>query len=193
MDFSEKLAKAKAREEERGRPTKTVTVSLDAEVTTRLRELEEKLELEKQKPQDGRLAKKNPLALLIDEIEEVQAEFEDTLVDLKFTRLKGGDWNDLTVTNPPRLNSIPDTQFFGYNIHAVARAAAPLSGVLVADGEEQPLSEAQWADLFELIDGKGHEEIADAIYQLNEGDSKRAVDLGKARRAAALASETKSS
>lgn len=193
MNISEKIAKAKADQDERGRPTKTVTVSLDATVTKKLTELEQKLELEKQKPQDGRLAKKTPLALLLDEIEQVKAEYEDTLVDIRFTRLEGTGWSDITIVNPPRDDSLPDKVIFGYNVHAVTRRAAILSGVLLDGDDEQTLTEEQWADLFVLLDGAGIDDISNAIYQLNEGDSRRAVDLGKARRAAAQASETKSS
>jgi hypothetical protein len=194
MDFSDKLAKAKAEQAERGRPTKTVTVSLDADVTKRLIELEAKRDVEMEKPDDGRLAKKSALTLILEQIAEVEAEYADTLVDLKFTRLEGTDWSDITIVNPPRPDAIADKVVFGYNVHAVTRRAAVESGVLIEDdGSERELTEEQWSDLFILLDGAGIDAVGNAIYQLNEGDSKRAVDLGKARRAAARASETKSS
>jgi hypothetical protein len=193
MSFDDKLAKAKQSREEQGPPTRTVTVTLDQDVSTRLVKLEEQLELEKQKPVDGRLSKKSPIAELMEEIQTVKAEFVDTLVDLKFTRIIGSDWNDLTIVNPPREDSLPDMQVFHYNIAAVTRAAAIRSGVLVDDdGSERPLTEAQWEDMFELLSGKDMERIANAIYALNEGESERAVDLGKALRDATRASEPKS-
>lgn len=193
MDFSDKLAKAKQSREEQGPPTRTVTVTLDQDVSTRLADLEEKLEVEKQKPLDGRLSKKSPLALLQEEIETVKAEYVNTLVDLKFSRMEGTGWNDLTIVNPPREDSLPDKLIFGYNIHAVTRAAAVVSGVLVEDdGSERELTQQQWDDLFVLLSGKDNEKIANAIYALNEGESERAVELGKALRDETRASEKKS-
>jgi hypothetical protein len=188
MSFNDKLAAAK----EKGRPTRLVTVSLDAEVSGRLRALEAEVEDEKQKPQDGRLAKSSPLAELLKQVESVKAEFAGTLVDLKFTRMLGSDWSDLTITNPPRPESLPDKVVFGYDFHAVTRGAALRSGVVIEDGKERELTDGEWNDLFELLSGGDHEQIANAVYSLNEGDSNRAVELGKALRAATLVSEKKS-
>lgn len=188
MNFSERLEAA----QKRGRPSKIVTVSLNDEVSGRLNALREQLEAEKQKPQDPRLSKKSPIALLLQEIDEVEAEFAGTLVDLKFTRLPGSDWSDLTIVNPPREDSLPDKMVFGYNVHAVTRAAATRSGVLVEGGTERELTEQEWADLFEVLSGSDHERIVNAVYSLNEGDSNQAVELGKALRAATSASEAKS-
>lgn len=186
--FNEKLAAAK----EKGRPFKTVTVSLDAEVSSRLAALEARVEDEKRAPDDGRLAKSSPLAKLLKQVDEVKAEFAETLVDLKFTRMLGSDWSDLTITHPPRPDSLPDKVVFGYDFHAVTRGAALRSGVVVEDGQERELTDEQWNDLFELLSGGDHEQIANTVYSLNEGDSNRAVELGKAQRAATLDSEKKS-
>ncbi|WP_336698180.1 hypothetical protein [Curtobacterium sp. USHLN213] len=186
--FNEKLAAAK----EKGRPSKTVTVSLDAEVSGRLAELEAQVEVEKRKPDDGRLAKSSPLAKLLKQVDDVKAEFAETLVDLKFTRMLGSAWLDLTTTNPPRPDSISDRMVFGYDFHAVTRAAALQSGVLVEGGEERELAAEEWDDLFNLLSGGDHEQIANAVYALNEGESNRAVELGKALRAVTPASEKKS-
>lgn len=193
MDFNAKLAKAKQTRDEQGPPTRIVTVTLDQDVSSRLAVLEDQLEIEKQKPNDARLAKKSPIAALLDEIEKVKAEYVDTLVDLKFTRIVGTEWNDLTIVNPPREDSLPDKVIFGYNVHAVTRAAAVLSGVLVEDDEsETTLSEEKWNELFELLSGKDLEKISNAVYALNEGETERAVDLGKALRAETRASAKKS-
>lgn len=192
MGFSDKLEKAKEQRAEHGLPTRTVTVTLDQDVSERLRQLEAQLEEEKQRPQDGRLSKKSPIAALQQEIESVKAEYVDTLVDLRFTRMLGSDWNDLTIVNPPREDSLPDKVIFGYNIHAVTRAAATRSGVVLEDDGERTLTEEEWNDLFVLLSGKDHENVANAIYALNEGETERAVELGKALRDATLASETKS-
>lgn len=188
MGFNEKLAAAK----EKGRPSKTVTVSLDAEVSGRLADIEAAVEVEKTKPDDGRLAKSSPLAKLLEQVEQVKAEFADTLVDLKFTRLIGADWLDITSTNPPRSDVIADRLVFGYDFQAVTRAAAMKSGVLVEEGEERELTDDEWDDLLGLLSGGDHEQIANAVYALNEGESNRAVELGKALRAATLAYEKKS-
>ncbi len=186
--FNEKLAAAK----EKGRPSKTVTVALDDEVAARLAELDERIEAEKQKPDDGRLAKSSPLAKLIKEADEVRDQFANSLVDLKFTRLVGEGWSDLTLNNPPRPNVLAD-MYFQYDFNAVTRHAAVESGVLVDGDDEQELTAEQWEDLFSVVSGDDHRRIADAIFALNEGDSARAVEVGKAQRAAALASVKKSS
>lgn len=192
MGFNERLAAATKRVEEKGRPFEIVTVALDEDISMRIRELEEELEAEKQKPQDGRLSKKSPMVKLTEQIEQVKAEYADALVDLKFTRMLGADWGDITITNPPREDSLPDRAFFGYNFHAVTRLAAVRSGVLLEDGVEQTLTDQQWDELFALLSGKDHENVANAIYRLNEGDTARAVEVGKALRAAANGSERKS-
>lgn len=193
MDFDDKLAKAKQTRDEQGPPSRIVTVALDQDVSQRLADLEEQLEQEKKKPTDGRLTKKSPLAALVEQIDKVKAEFVDTLVDLKFTRILGSDWNDLTIVNPPREDSLPDKVFFGYNMHAVTRAAALLNGVIVEDdGTEHAPTEEQWNQIFELVSGKDLENIADAVYALNEGESERAVELGKALRDETRASAKKS-
>lgn len=186
--FNEKLAAAK----EKGRPSKTVTVSLDAEVSGRLAELEAAVEVEKTKPDDGRLAKSSPLSKLLEQVEAVKTEFADTLVDLKFTRLVGADWLDITSTHPPRPDVLADKLVFGYDFQAVTREAAMKSGVLIEEGAERELSDAEWDDLLGLLSGGDHEQIANAVYALNEGESNRAVELGKALRAATLAYEKKS-
>jgi hypothetical protein len=186
--FEAKLAAAK----EKGRPSKTVTVSLDAEVSGRLSEVEAAIEAEKQRPGDERLAKASPLAKLLEQAEAVKAEFAGTLVDLKFTRLIGADWLDITSTHPPRPDVIADKLVFGYDFQAVTRDAAVRSGVLVEDDTERELTAEEWDDLFALLSGGDHEQIANAVYSLNEGESNRAVELGKALRAATLAYEKKS-
>lgn len=188
MGFNEKLAAAK----EKGRPSRVVTVSLDADVSGRLYDLEAEREIEKGKPQDDRLAKTSRLAEILQEIESVKADYAGTLVDLKFTRMLGSDWTDLTLVNSPRPDSLPDKVVFGYNFHAVTRAAALQSGVVIEDGQERELTEEEWDDLFQLLSGGDHQQIADVVYALNEGESNRAVELGKALRASTLVSEMKS-
>lgn len=187
--FNEKLAAAK----EKGRPSKTVTVSLDAEVSAKLADIQVRLDAEQRKPDDGRLAKKPAKSNLESEAEQIRAEFADTLVDIKFTRLVGDEWTQLVVSNPPRDNVLPDIAFFGYNFSAVTAEAARQSGVIVEGDEERVLSADEWDDLFSLISGGDHKNIADAVYALNEGEAARAVELGKALRAATIDSGKKSS
>ena len=189
MGFNEKLAAAK----EKGRPSRVVTVCLDADISARLAVLEDErddaLHAERQ---DGRLAKKSRATELNKQIEAVRAEFADALVDLKFTRLIGSAWLELIAHNPPRPDNVADNGVFGYNFHAVTREAAEVSGVVVEGDEDRELSESEWDDLFGIISGGDHQRVADVIYALNEAESLRAVELGKALRAAARDSEKKS-
>jgi len=186
--FNEKLAAAKVKP----RPSKTVTVALDDDVAARLSEIEDRIEAEKQKPDDGRLAKSSPLAKLLNQADDIRADFADSLVELKFTRLLGEGWSDLTLNNPPRPNVLAD-MYFQYDFNTVTRHAAVESGVLLEGDEERELTVAEWDDLLSVISGGDHRRIADTIFALNEGDSARAVEVGKALRAVALASEKKSS
>lgn len=188
MGFNEKLAAAKAKP----RPFKTVTVALDDDVAARLSEVEDQIEAEKQKPDDGRLAKSSPLTKLLKQADEIRAQFADSLVELKFERLIGEGWSDLTLNNPPRAGVLAD-MYFQYDWNAVTRHAAIDSGVVIEGDETHELTGEEWEDLFGVISGGDHRRIADAIFALNEGDSARAVEVGKALRAVALASEKKSS
>lgn len=109
------------------------------------------------------------------ETEDVEVEVAGELVKLRFTEMDGPDWSALTIKYQPRDDVLVD-QRFQYNVHAVCRDAAPLSGVRL-DGDDEvaltvdpkakpPVDE--WADLFSVISGHDFTVISDAIWSLNE-------------------------
>lgn len=120
----------------------------------------------------------------------LRAEVE-SLLTLRFYKLDGDRWADLTAQCPLRLNAPIDRQY-GYNLHAVVKLAAPLSGVALEGDAEVPLtvSEAsedapepvdEWADLFRLLSGHEVSRIVDTVYRLNEYDpAERVSRLKKA-------------
>jgi hypothetical protein len=118
------------------------------------------------------------------------------LVRLKFTELPAASWADVCAHSPVRSGVLTD-QRYGYNVHAACRAAAPLCGVLVVDGEDVPLelrrnslggvTGSDWDDLFEVISGHEFGLIADAIFELNEWGPQQRLEAAK--KASTLASD----
>lgn len=170
--FSDRLASAKAAV----KPFRDVVVSLDADVSERRAELVEALAKARANP-DARLAAKSALDLIQEQLDELLALTADSLVTLRFSRMSGVDWAEVTARCPVRLDAAIDRQY-GYNMHAVCALAAPLSGVRVEGGELVPLVVSaasagvpavnEWADLLTTVSGFEFGLIVDAIYELNE-------------------------
>jgi hypothetical protein len=109
---------------------------------------------------------------------QVEIEVGGEIVEFEFERLPGRTWADLVATHPPRDGSRVDARL-GYNTHAGAEAAAPLSGFRIVDGERQTLSEEQWAALFDTFDGPDLEMLSTAIWGLNVYESWQAAKDAK--------------
>jgi hypothetical protein len=101
------------------------------------------------------------------ELEAFDEEVLKSLVTLKFTRLDGERWANLTAANPMRIDVQLDRNY-GYNFDAVSRSAAILSGVRLDDDGEQLMTADQWARLFKVLSGHDYQRIIDAIFTLNE-------------------------
>lgn len=186
--FAEKLAAAKAV----SRPFKDVTIALragDADARAELEqaqtELQERFEAAQvEAAKDRRLAAGAPAldgfaeqftALAERELELDQAE-ADHLITLRFWEIPGEQWADLTVKHPPRAGVLADLPY-GYNLHAAAKAAAPVNGRLVEDdGSLTELTPDQWADLWDQLPGRSFGAVADAIYALNEYEPEMRVE-----------------
>lgn len=182
--FSERLAAAKAAE----KPAREVVITLDSGLSEQRAELQEKIaraEAEK----DDRLGLKSLADDLREQLEELNLAAADSLITLRFTRVSGADWAELTARCPVRLDAAIDRQY-GYNMHAVCKLAAPLSGVLVDGDEVSTLSADEWADLFNTISGFEFMRIVDAIYELNEYEPAVRVNELKKELSARLDLET---
>lgn len=181
---SEKLAAAKAAP----RPFLDVSVALTDTLSDGRAALLESVKDAKKSRAKDRNARVAKVEAELDAL--LRAEVE-SLLTLRFYKLDGDRWADLTAQCPLRLNSPIDRQY-GYNILAVVKLAAPLSGVSVEGDEEVPLtvSEAsedspepvdEWSDLFRVLSGHEVSRIVDAVYRLNEYDpAKRVSRLKKA-------------
>lgn len=96
----------------------------------------------------------------------------------RFTQMDGTEYATEVMRNPPDPSIVVD-KAYGYNLSGVAHAVTPQCAVRVEGDEEIPLSEEEWADLFAVLDGGGHQEINNAIFTLNEYASAKAVKAAK--------------
>jgi hypothetical protein len=175
--FSEKLASAKAAP----RKTKDVQILLDVDLAEQREAL--RAELEKARADataDQRLASSNPNVDAVQErLDKLITDSAESLITLRFERLSGDAWSEITARCPVRLDAPIDRQY-GYNMHGVCKLAAPLSGGRVEGDTVIPLTVTkasegipavdEWADLFETISGHEMVLIIDAIYDLNAWD-----------------------
>ena len=182
--FKERLAAAKAAP----KPTREVTVSLDADVSEKRAALQAELEAARANP-DARLAAKSAPELVQEKLDELLTITADSLITLRFSRLSGPAWAEITARCPVRLDAAIDRRY-GYNMHAVCRLAAPMCGVRVEGEELVPLEVVpasagvpavdEWADLFDTISGHEFGLIMDAVYELNEYEpAQRIAQMGK--------------
>lgn len=101
------------------------------------------------------------------------------IVQLEFAKLLGADWLGLTVTHPPREGATLDSNL-GFNIDATA-ADYPADQVTIAG--ETP-SKEQWAEFYGVLDAPHRQNIATALWSINQFTPARALTtLGKASRA----------
>lgn len=188
--FSKKLAKAKAAPRE----FLDVTVAL----TDTLADDREQLKKSLAKARKSRAADRSDRVAVVEaELDALLRAEVESLVELRFYKLDGDAWADLTAQCPLRLTSPIDRQY-GYNIHAVVKLAAPLSGFAIEDGEEVPLTVEEksednlepvdeWAELFRVISGGEMSRIVDTVYRVNEYDPAERVNrLKKASMAMAV-------
>lgn len=175
MSFSEQLAKAKAA----ARPSKDVQVLIDGGLSDERVAMQGDVErLQAEAASDQRLTGENPKVKAAQKkLNAFLEKSHDALVTLRFTRLPGDQWAEITARCPVRVDAPIDRQY-GYNMTAVCKLAAPLSGVRVDGDAEVPLlvtkaaegvpAVDEWADLFETISGHELGRIIDAVYELNE-------------------------
>jgi hypothetical protein len=108
----------------------------------------------------------------------VDVSLNGVLRTFRFDRMDGQEYDALTNLYPPRLTATLD-KFYGYNIHDVALACAPLSGRLVDGDTLVELSEDQWRKYFKGASGAAVGRIRDAIFNLNEYMPAQEVEAAK--------------
>ncbi|MCU1441138.1 MAG: hypothetical protein JWP85_2135 [Rhodoglobus sp.] len=176
--FSERLAAAKVAP----RKTKDVSILLDTDLAEQREALRDQIgRVRAIADADQRLSGgTHPAEVLLQEqLDKLLADSAESLITLRFARLSGDAWSEITARCPVRPDAPIDRQY-GYNMHAVCKLAAPISGARV-DGEDlvpllvTPASEGvpavdEWSDLFNTISGHEMVLIIDAIYDLNAWD-----------------------
>lgn len=185
--FSERLAAAK----NAPRPFRDVQVILDAGLSEQREELRKALVAAKAEASgDERLSGGiNPrVAEVQEKLDAVLDASAESLVTLRFTRMSGDEWSEVTARNPLRLD-VPIDRHYGYNMNGVCRSAAPVSGARLEGDELIPLEVVrgtagapavdEWSDLFGTIGGHEMGLIIEAVYELNEWEPAHRIDLLK--------------
>lgn len=102
-------------------------------------------------------------------------ELGDEIVGVRVWPLSGSEWRDLVVKHPPRPDAVRDRNM-GYNLDSVSRVYPRVA--LVVDDVEQQIGE-RWADIWDVLSAPDQENVALAIWGLNEFDPRKRVE-GKA-------------
>lgn len=187
--FDERLAAAKAAP----RKTKDVPVCIDEELAQEREALLDALaDAEKSDKNDERLGAPNDVfsAPIRERLDALAEAAQNALVILRFRRMDGDKWAEITSRHPVRLD-VPIDLHFGYNYDAVCAEAAVNSGVRVEGEAEVPMEPAQWIDLFQVLAGSDVAKVRDAIWSLNEFEPAKRLDALVKGYGAAPRSETK--
>ena len=156
-------------------PTRTVIVMLTPNDDA-MRRREELLTaiVDVEKAAGERLARKAPTAKLREELAALEKSETKFMRTLRFTKLDGIKWAELTAKYGPREDVAFDAQL-GYNHHAVALIAAKVNGTDVTDGAEEPLDDADWETIHKVASGWDIENIATAVLEMNVMRSARTI------------------
>jgi hypothetical protein len=156
-------------------PTITVTVCLSTKATeerdaimVRIREAEAK------KGAGDRLSKKTEVQSLREELAAVEDREREHMHVLRFTKMSGLDFANLTAQFTAREKSALDQQL-GYNHHAACLAAAKQSGVELVDDKPVALDDEDWQTIYDIGSGWDLENIVQAVLNLNATGSARLV------------------
>lgn len=195
MNFDELLT----RSEQRPRTYKDVPVCLDGDIADRIAALREQLtQVAAETAADQRLAAgENPqITDLQQQIDELREAAQQSLVTLRFYRIPGHAWSELSLHHPVRAD-VPVDRHYGYNISTLSLAAAAYVdtdtdtpyGFRLEGEEEHRLTLEQWARLFAVLSGSEVTDVQNAVWSLNEAEPANRLDAlvkdsGAARRSA---------
>ncbi|MFK0072658.1 hypothetical protein [Arthrobacter woluwensis] len=132
----------------------------------------------------------DPAKALLAELEELEASVQDDIITLRFRQLSFDVWNALIAKYPPR-EGVEMDRAKGYDIVAVTKHTAEISGHSLADGLTEPISSDEWADLWPNVSGGDFDRIWRATTRLNETLGWQGVgELKKASTPAPASTET---
>jgi hypothetical protein len=158
--------------------TTTVTVCLDTEVAEQRDVLLTKLAEARQAQEKAgaRLTQKSPIPKLQAELAALEDREREHMHVLRFTKLDGLEWVNITATHPARPDSADDLSL-GYNNHAASIEAAKVNGVEIVEGKADPveLDDDDWATILEVGSGWDVENIVTSVMNLNVLRSARKV------------------
>lgn len=182
--LEELLGKAKSE----ARPHMDVDVSLAAGVAQRAEDLEAEhreaavemaaLEAEGRFTDKRRRPLQERMDSLREKIAEVEAEARSSLVTLRFTALKGGDWALLTGSSVARPGVAIDLGY-QYNYHEVCTEAGARSVQRVEDGVTSPVSPETFREILDVVSGNDFERIMSAVFAVNVWSSSEDLRLSK--------------
>lgn len=183
--FAEKVAAAKAAP----RLFRDVTVSLDTTASGERAGLVAEREA-LLNPADKRMSRKIDTSELDAKLAEIEERERASAITLRFFKVPGDEWANLTAANPARDGALVDLRF-GYNMHAVCRASAVQHGRTLEGDVEEFHTGDEWAELWSLLGGAEFASVCDAIYALNEWEPAQRVERLKNFSEAATASAKK--
>lgn len=132
----------------------------------------------------------DPAKALLAELAEVEDAAQDDIITLRFRQLSFDVWNAVVAKYPPR-EGVEIDKAKGYDIVAVTKHAAEISGHSLADDLTEPISSDEWADLWPNVSGGDFDRIWQAITRLNETIGWRGVgELKKASTQTPASTET---
>jgi hypothetical protein len=102
----------------------------------------------------------------------------DSSYTFRFTRMRGIQWAVEAVKHPARPGVLLDARY-GYNLHDMVRAVAPLTGARVDGDDLVQVETKQWKALFESLDAAGVQEIVDTVWALNEWNPQQELEAAK--------------
>lgn len=106
----------------------------------------------------------------------VDVEFGGEITVLGFTPIRGDEWDELTVLNPPRKGAVLDGNI-GYNIKAVLKAF-PVDHVTI-DGE--PATQDVYTDIVSVLASPHIKRASEVLFHIQQMlPAQRLIELGKA-------------
>lgn len=107
-------------------------------------------------------------------------------VGVRFLPVSGGEWRDLCLKHPPRIDVVQDINL-GYNVDAVVSAfpnIAMVSGETVDDmirTDAEGKTYSKWPAVWQSLTATGRKDVAAEIWSAHERTPERLVsDAGKA-------------
>lgn len=180
VSYKEKLAQAEA-----ARPFKDVQVCFDEAIVERREELTAALEDARvSAAADERLSTGDDetVVSLREQLDELDASVQDSLVTYRVFRLPGDVWAELVARNPVRVG-VPIDQRYGYNYDAVCKQALQFVGAdgfvyggPLEDDAVTALDAAEWARTFKVLSGHEVTKLISDVWELNEYEKSQRIE-----------------